>query len=119
MTGLVMTAMIDAQKQTGQTTGAAYEAAFQKDYSAELKPLPWAVVSAGVKQAKSSMEIITPALILGSVQAGLEPAVARTHQLSNDLAWGLISARVTLKRVLPLQRRPCLPTLPRRSPPTT
>jgi subtilisin family serine protease len=29
--------------------------------------------------------------------------VAKSHQLSNDLAWGLIGARVRLKRVLPLR----------------
>ena len=102
--GLLITAMIDAEKQSGETSGSAYEADFQKDYAAELKPLPWAVVSENLKQAKSSAEIVTPALVLGSVKAGVEPAVAKTHQLSNDLAWGLINARLALKRVLPLQK---------------
>jgi len=104
MSGLLATAMIDAQKQTGQTAGDAYDAVFRKAYAAELKPLPWTVVSEDMKQMKSSVQIITPALILGSVQAGVEPAVAKSHQLSNDLAWGLIDARVTLKRILPLQK---------------
>jgi len=40
----------------------------------------------------------------GSIQASVEPAVAKSHQLSNDLAWGLIGARVELKRILPLQK---------------
>jgi subtilisin family serine protease len=104
MSGLTVTAMIDAQTQTGRISGDAYVAAFQKAYAAELKPLPWAVVAEDVKQTKSSLEIITPALILGSIQAAVEPAVARSHQLSNDLAWGLVGARVTLTRILPLQK---------------
>jgi len=37
------------------------------------------------------------------VNASMEPAVAKTHQLSNDLAWDLIGDRVELKQVLPLK----------------
>ena len=37
------------------------------------------------------------------MQASIEPAVAKSHQLSNDLAWGLISGRLTLKQIIPLK----------------
>jgi subtilisin family serine protease len=57
-----------------------------------------------IKEAKSSAEIVTPSLVLGSIQANVEPAVAKSHQLSNELAWGLIGARVELQRILPLQK---------------
>ena len=103
MTGLQIRSMIAAQKATGQTAGPAYVDAFQKSYAEALKPLPWAVVGTRIKEAKSSAEIVTEALILGSVQAGIEPALAKSHQLSNDLAWGLIGDRVFLKRILPLK----------------
>ncbi|MGB6974141.1 MAG: S8 family serine peptidase [Terracidiphilus sp.] len=102
MTGLEITAMIEAQDATGKTSGPDYEQAFLKAYAAEIAPLPWAVVADSIKQGKSRAEILSSALVLGSVQASVEPAVAKTHQLSNDLAWGLISARLLLKRELPL-----------------
>jgi subtilisin family serine protease len=103
LSGLQVRAMIDAHTATGQTSGPAYDAAYAKNYAASLKPLPWAIVGNRIKEGKSSAEILTPALILGSVQASVEPAVAKSHQLSNDLAWGLIGARVALKDILPLK----------------
>ncbi|MGA8109621.1 MAG: S8 family serine peptidase [Acidobacteriaceae bacterium] len=105
MTGLTTRAMIEAQQETGQSSGAGYDAAFAKAYSAEIKPLPWPVVGNSIKDAKSSAEIVTPALVLGSIQASIEPAVARAHQLSNDLAWGLVGARLEIQRLLPLQKQ--------------
>jgi subtilisin family serine protease len=103
LSGLRTRAMIAAHASTGQTSGAAYEAAFAKNYAAALDPLPWAVVGNRIKEAKSSAEIISPALVIGSVQASIEPALAKTHMLSNDLAWGLVGNRVTLKQILPLK----------------
>ncbi len=102
MAGLVTRAMIEAQKATGHTSGEEYLQAFQKAYTAEIKPLPWSVVGTSIKQQKSSAEILTPALVMGSVKAQIEPAVAKSHQLSNDLAWGLISDRLLLKREIQL-----------------
>jgi subtilisin family serine protease len=103
LSGLRTRAMIAARASTGQSSGAAYEQAFAKAYASSLDPLPWAIVGNRIKEAKSSAEIMSPALVLGSVQAGIEPALAKTHQLSNDLAWGLISNRVALKQILPLK----------------
>ena len=102
LTGLSTKAMIEAQKATGHTSGPDYLEAFQKAYAAEIKPLPWSVVGTRIKQMKSSFEIITPALILGSIKANVEPAVAKRHSLSNDLAWGLIQDRFLLKREIAL-----------------
>jgi subtilisin family serine protease len=110
LSGLRTRAMIEARSSTGQTSGAAYDAAFARIYAASLAPLPWPIVGNRIKESKSSTEIYTPALVLGSVQASIEPAVAKSHQLSNDLAWGLISDRLTLKQVLPL-KEPALAVL--------
>jgi subtilisin family serine protease len=102
ITGLSTRAMIEAQRATGHISGPEYVQAFQKAYAAEIKPLPWSVVGTRIKQLKSSAEIVTPALVFGSVKASVEPAVAKSHSLSNDLAWGLINDRLLLKRVIPL-----------------
>jgi subtilisin family serine protease len=103
LSGLQIRAMIEAHTATSQISGPAYEQAFAKDYAASLKPLPWAIVGNRIKEVKSSAEILTSALILGSVQANVEPALAKSHQLSNDLAWGLVRYRLVLKDILPLK----------------
>ena len=103
LSGLRTEAMIDAHASTGQTSGPAFDQAFAKAYAASLQPLPWPVVGNRIKESKSSAEIMSPALVLGGVQAGIEPALAKTHQLSNDLAWALIADRLALKQLLPLK----------------
>jgi subtilisin family serine protease len=102
--GLQTQAMFDAKKATGKSAGPEYAAAYEKAYEAALKPLPWAVVGNRIKEGKSRMEIMSEALVVGSIQAGIEPAVLKAHQLSNDLAWGLIGDRVFLKELLPLKQ---------------
>jgi subtilisin family serine protease len=102
MTGLATKAMIEAQRATGHVSGPDYVQAFQKAYAAEIKPLPWSVVGSAIKRQRSSFQIISPALVLGSIDADVEPAVAKSHSLSNDLAWGLIGDRFVLKREIPL-----------------
>ncbi len=103
LSGLQTQARIEAATTAGESSGAAYEQAFAKAYAASLKPLPWPIVGNRIKESKSTAEIVTPALVLGSVKSSIDPAAAKTHQLSNDLAWGLIGARVALKQVLPLK----------------
>jgi subtilisin family serine protease len=103
LSGVRTKAMIDAHASTGQTSGPAFDQAFAKSYAASLQPLPWPVVGNRIKESKSSAEIMSPALVLGGIQAGIEPALAKTHQLSNDLAWALIADRLALKQILPLK----------------
>lgn len=103
LSGLRATSIIHARAATGQSSGPAFTDAFARDYAASLKPLPWAIVGNRIKEAKSSAEILTSALIFGSVQANVEPALAKTHQLSNDLAWGLVNERFFLKNIVPLK----------------
>jgi subtilisin family serine protease len=110
LSGLRTRAMIEARAGTGQSSGTAFDQAFAKTYAASLTPLPWAIVGNRVKEAKSSAEIVSPSLVLGSVQASIEPALDKSHKLSNDLAWGLISDRLTLKQILPL-KQPALAVL--------
>ncbi len=103
LTGIGTLAMIEAQSATGKSSGPEYQAAYKKAYSAALERLPWPVVGNGIKELKSSAEIGTRALALGVVRASIEPAVAKSHQLGNDLAWELIQIRVNLKRNIPLR----------------
>ncbi len=101
--GLRIQALLQARIDTGQGAGPAFEAAYARNYAAALAGLPWTQVANRIKEAKSSAQIISEALVLGRVQADIEPAVAKSHALSSDLAWGLINSRLTLKTILPLK----------------
>jgi len=103
LSGLRTKAILEAHEATGKDSGPEFTAAYAKTYAEELKPLPWAVVGNRVKEAKSSAQLQGPSLMLGAIQADVEPAVAKSHALSNDMAWSLISARLAMKKVFPLK----------------
>jgi subtilisin family serine protease len=103
LSGIRSRAMIAAATEAKAKSGAAYEAAYGKAYAAMLAPLPWAVVGNRVKESKASAQIITRDLVLGQAQANLDPTVAKTHQLSNELAWMLINLRFGLTRTVPVK----------------
>jgi hypothetical protein len=103
MSGIRTKAMIKATQETNARSGPAYEAAYARAYAAALAPLPWAVVGNRVKESKASAQIITRDLVLGQAQADLDPTVAKSHQLSSELAAWLVNLRFALTRTVPVK----------------
>ncbi len=103
LSGLRTEAILDARKSSGATSGDAYLRAFAADYRAKLAPLPWAIVGTSLKESKSGLQLLSASLVEGRVQASIEPAVARSHAMGNDLAAGLIDARFALAVVVPVK----------------
>ncbi len=103
LSGLSAESVLEARAASGQTAGPAYEAAFAKAYAQKLAPLPWDLIANRIKGAKSSAQLRSEALVLGRIQADIEPAVAKSHQLSNELAWDLVFSRLALKTAIPLK----------------
>ena len=102
--GLIAESILKARISTKATSGPDFVAAFETNYRAAIANLPYPVVEQRFKQQKSSLQIVSPALVFGGVQAGIEPAVAKSHALSNELAEALIGDRFELDVVLPLQQ---------------
>ena len=100
---LRLEAVLKARIATGQSVGPAFEKAYSETLAAELAPLPWAVVGTRIKEANSSVQIASATLYLGLVQAQIEPALAKSHALGNDLAESLLQLRVALKELIPLK----------------
>ena len=103
MLGQTMLAYVAARGASAGDAGklpGAFAAALEKSVGA----LPWDKVAEDVKAARGRAQLITRDLVLGQVQATLDP-VAQTNQgkLSSDMAHGLISLRMTLDHMLPLQ----------------
>jgi hypothetical protein len=103
LSGLRTEALIKAHAATGQTSGPDFEKAYAKTYSDSLAALPWDVVGNRIKEAKSSAQIVSESVVLGRIQANVEPAVARSHEVSSELADAIIGARFTLKQVVPFK----------------
>jgi len=105
LSGLLLQAMVVAQKATLSTTSEAYQREVGRLLAAGLAPLPFAVVENDVKGAKSGAEIIGEALVLGSVRDRLQPVVEKAGgALSSELAPDVVAARFALTARLPLKK---------------
>lgn len=103
LSGLRTEALLKAHAATGQSGGPDFEHAYARIYSDSLAALPWAVVGNRIKEAKSSAQLVSEAVVLGRIQANVEPAVARSHEVSSELASAIVNARFSLKQVVPLK----------------
>jgi subtilisin family serine protease len=101
-TGLVARALISAQKTAG-TDQAKFDAAFKQELKDLVKDLPWEKVRETITQNKGRAEMFSKDLVIGGLKGGLDPVVEQSKgELGNDLAWGLIGARVAVDKILPL-----------------
>lgn len=105
LSGLEAEAVLKARRETGQTTGEAFAASYAQSYAADIEALPWAIVANRLKETKTRNEILTASLIQGMVQGNIDPAVAKSHSISNELAWNLLSARVQLQIFIPVRNQ--------------
>ncbi len=105
MAGLTGNAIIAAWLETGSHTGPAFDAAFQKHYTAAVNALPWALVQDSVKGMKGSMQIVTPALLMSNVSSGADEQLAKSGVIDFPTAINLVSLRLTVNYVLPLKQQ--------------
>ena len=96
LSGYRSLAIIKARTVAGKRSGPEFERAYAVALNATLKPLPWAVVGNRVKEARMSAQVASPNVIIGAVEADIEPTVTKSHQISRDLAWALINSRLAL-----------------------
>jgi subtilisin family serine protease len=82
-----------------------FEAAFAKQLEALASALPWAVVQDNIEQSKGRAEFISSNLLIGSVQSEIDPVVAATGELTEDMARTLISMRATMEMFLPVREQ--------------
>ncbi len=101
--GIVFRAILQAQKDSGATSGPAYVAAFSKDFAALINALPWAPVQDRVKQMKSGYQILTSDLILSELKVHGDPEALKYKVIDFPTASDLVDSRVTIKFFIPLK----------------
>jgi subtilisin family serine protease len=83
-------------------TPAEHERLFRTAFREEIAALPYDVVQAELKAQKGRMEFVSPGVLLGAVQATVEPA-ARSGEISRELATRIVDARLYLRVFQPVQ----------------
>jgi subtilisin family serine protease len=98
--GLVDRAWVAAHREA---PGDGFNAAFARHLEALASALPWAVVQDNIEQGKGRAEIISSNLLIGRVQSEIDPVVASTGALTEDMARTLIAMRSTIEMFLPVR----------------
>ena len=102
--GLMTTAFVKANQDSGATSGPTFEEAFQKQFAAEIDALPWSPTQETVKGMRTSFELLSPDLLEGSAKSNLDPQVEKTGALDLPGAETLLGMRVEEKFFLPLAK---------------
>ncbi len=102
-TGIVAEAWVNARKAQGRPEDFA--GALKAGLSAAVGRLPWDVVQDEVKQTKASYEVRSPALLIGITQQEIDPAAAKTGEISATVARRLVSLRNQLVNYLPYKQQ--------------
>jgi subtilisin family serine protease len=103
MSGITLRSIIQAQKDSGATSGPAYEAAFSKDFATRINALPWAPVQDRVKQIKASYQILTPDFFVGQLKVHDDPEALKNKIIDFPTASELVDLRVAIKFNIPLK----------------
>ncbi len=103
LSGLMTRSILDARRESGDRNSPAYRRAVYAAVTRALDGLPFDVVQNDLKSAKASIEIISEALLVGEIQASIDPIVEKTGGLSSDLAHELPDIRLYLVDRLPLK----------------
>ncbi len=101
--GLVVREILKAEKDSGASSGPAFQAAFTKEFKDTVEGLPWAAVSNRVKQSRAQYSTLSPDVLIGSVKATMDPAVLKTKTLDFKMAQGLVLLRTVLQSRYPVK----------------
>jgi len=104
LSGMTSRSILQARAQTKDPNSPEYRQAVAKSLRAALDAVPYEVIENDLKQLKASAEIISSSLLVGQIQAMMDPALKQNGgTLSSDMAHGLPNARFALTEVIPLQ----------------
>jgi hypothetical protein len=102
--GLLTSAMIDARREAGADVNSAqFKQAFRRHLAERVNALPWDIVQDEIQEAKGRLEIFSENLLMGVIQARMEPVVAQTGELNADQAAGVLGIHFTIMQRLPLK----------------
>lgn len=102
--GLSLRVIAQACQETGAASGAAYQQAFQKDFSAAINALPWASTQDTIKEMRQGFEILSVNVLSADARADLDPQVVKTGGLDLPGAEELVRLRVVQQFRIPVNK---------------
>ena len=104
LTGMASRAIINARASNKDPNSAEYRQAIYHSIQQALSGMPYEVVANDVKQQKAGMETLSRNVMIGGIQAAMDPTVKKNNGvLSSDMAHSIPNMRFTLTEVLPLK----------------
>ncbi|UCG32814.1 MAG: S8 family serine peptidase [Phycisphaerales bacterium] len=101
--GLTSRSMIAARNEADPNSDmTAYKKAYRRILAEQLARLPWEIVQDEIEGAKGMLEIRSETLMMGMIEARMEPVVAKTGELNADDASSVVGIYYTIKERLPL-----------------
>ena len=102
-TGLVDEAVLRARKLSGATSGAAWQEAVARIYAEEVNALDWSVVGTALREASTSLQIVTAGWVTASLKHDVDPSVHQAGTVSDDGAGSILHARRYTQVIEPVQ----------------
>jgi subtilisin family serine protease len=103
MSGLSNMAYIKALKETNYQQNKQFHQKFTEYFAASVNELPWDVVQDDVEGTKGNLEIYSENLVLGMIQEGIDPGVAKTGTISDENAATMVNMHYVVNHVLPIR----------------
>jgi subtilisin family serine protease len=100
--GLFERQLLTAWVETGSSSSPAFQAAFQKNFSAAMNALPWAATSEYLKEIKVEFEVVSPSTLVGDLKQSTDPQVLKSGTIDFRPAARLLDGRIILKIEIPL-----------------
>jgi subtilisin family serine protease len=104
LSGLTTRAILKARATIKDENSPEFRQAVYRSIRQSLDGMPFEVVDNDLKSNKASFEIISQSLIIGQVQAVIDPTLKQNGgKLSSDMANSLPNMRFTITEILPLK----------------
>jgi hypothetical protein len=94
-----------AARSVAEAGTEEYAAAFAKAYAERLDSMPWDAVQDAVQSAKGMEELRTESLMRGLIEAQMDPVVAETGELNDEMAEGMLAIQLNLRDMMPLREQ--------------
>ncbi len=104
LTGVTSKAIMDARAGNPDRNSPQYRQAVYRSIKQSLDGMPFEIVGNDLKSQKAGTEMLSKSLVIGSVQASMDPTVKKNNGvLSSDMAHAIPNMRFTLTELLPLK----------------
>jgi subtilisin family serine protease len=104
--GLSTEAMIAARREVGDNADQSeYGRAYRRELSKRITGLPWDIVQDEIQERKGRAEIFSENLLMGVIQARMQPVVVQTGELNAELATSVLGIHLMIKERLPLKEQ--------------